>query len=234
MTRTITGEAYERMHPCVVVLWPSPDCLPCIGVATCCERMEGKLRTRCWERFMQRTQKSATPQKPAAGTEGRTGAVSLTDGVPGPVQGHSGGGARSAVIPGLPSGMGSKRAVVRGGKAWVIDDSPGLRPWQAVAIDRMQAARGEQPPADQAVRVRIEVWLPRPQAHYRANGDLKPAAADRPRSGRDLDKVARAVLDCGSAAGWWTDDARVCEIHVYRSYCDRGRPPQTVVAMEVA
>ncbi len=140
-----------------------------------------------------------------------------------------------AEIPGLPSGMGSKRAVVRGGKAWVVDDSKGLRPWQALAIDAMQRARGERAPADVAVRVWVWIYVPRPKSHYYGGtraGELRPDAPKRPPSGRDTDKVLRATLDSGSAAGWWRDDARVCSVRLDRYYCGRDETARMTVAME--
>ncbi len=136
------------------------------------------------------------------------------------------------LIPGPPAGLGSKRVVARGGKAWMIEGSERTRPWQALAIDRMQAARGENPPVDRALRVVVAVFVRRPRSHYRANGELKPSAPASPATGRDIDKIARAVLDAGSAAGWWVDDARVCDLHIMRYYCAPESTPSTVVMME--
>lgn len=131
--------------------------------------------------------------------------------------------AHVAVIPGPPQGMGSKRAYCRGGKAWVVNDNPdGLAAWKTRCTDALYAVRPEKP-YDCAVTVRIDLYVARPKAHYGTGRNahiLKATAPKFPGTGRDIDKVARAVLDCASAAGWWRDDSRVCRLSVRRHWAD--------------
>jgi hypothetical protein len=49
---------------------------------------------------------------------------------------------------------------------------------------------------------------------------LKPNAPALPAAGRDIDKVARAIFDAGQIARWWTNDARVTDLHMRRRYDD--------------
>ncbi len=125
------------------------------------------------------------------------------------------------VTPGKPQAMGSKRAYARGGKAWIVNDDPeALADWKTRMTDGMFAARPEKP-IDAPVSVAILIFVKRPQSHYNKHG-LKPTAPALPASGRDIDKVARACLDCGSAGGWWRDDSRVSDLLVRRRYADEG------------
>lgn len=129
----------------------------------------------------------------------------------------------AATVYGPAHSMGSKRiGRTRDGRPIVLDDDPKLRSWQQELILAMRIRRPERP-WDGAVAMRIDVFVPRPKSHFgtgRNAGVLKDNAPDRPRSGRDCDKICRAIFDAAKVAGWYTDDQRVAELRVYRWWAD--------------
>ena len=125
-------------------------------------------------------------------------------------------------IEGPAPTQGSHRAVVRGSRAWVIHDSRRLAPWRARAVAAMRRVA---PPApfEGPVAVEITVFAARPLAHYlgrRRECGLREDAPRLPAVGRDLDKVARAILDACTQAGWWRDDRQVAALVVDRAYAE--------------
>ena len=72
--------------------------------------------------------------------------------------------------------------------------------------------------------VEVIFWLPRPKSHYRANGQLKPAAPWWPTNQRtgDLDHYVRALNDALTQAGIWGDDSQVVQLTAFKRYDDHG------------
>jgi crossover junction endodeoxyribonuclease RusA len=106
----------------------------------------------------------------------------------------------SIFVPGPVESQGSKRAYVRGGRAVLVDDSARLKPWRATLSAEMHAKRPPSP-VDGPVSLEVVVYVPRPKAHFgtgRNAGTLKAPAPEYPATGRDIDKVARAVFDAGT------------------------------------
>jgi Holliday junction resolvase RusA-like endonuclease len=102
----------------------------------------------------------------------------------------------------------------------LLDDNDQLKAWRRTVRQAM-AETAPAAPLDAPMLVRLTVAVERPADHYgtgRNAGKLKPNAPMRPKVGRDLDKVLRAVLDAGTGV-WWLDDSRVAEIYVRRVYC---------------
>jgi len=104
----------------------------------------------------------------------------------------------------------------------VIHDSRRLAPWRARAVAAMRRVA---PPApfEGPVAVEITVFAARPLAHYlgrRRERGLREDAPRLPAVGRDLDKVARAILDACTQAGWWRDDRQVAALVVDRAYAE--------------
>lgn len=128
----------------------------------------------------------------------------------------------SACVWGKAQTQGSKRGFVHPHLKRVVivdDNDKALKSWRQEIVDAMQRTK---PPRamDCAVAVNILLYVPRPQAHYRTNGELKPQAARVPAAGRDIDKIARAILDAGQIACWWVNDARVSDLQMRRRYDD--------------
>jgi len=126
-------------------------------------------------------------------------------------------------VLGVPQPKGSARAwPVRrpGGRIGVAvssDNRRRLRGWtelvQAAAIEA-----GVRPILAGPVAVRIVFTLPRPKAHYRTNGTVRPSKQARLPAGRpDLDKLVRAVLDALSGLAW-RDDGQVTELATAKRY----------------
>ena len=127
----------------------------------------------------------------------------------------------TAIVLGPAVSQGSKNiGRARGsGRPLVYDADPRLKVWRSQMQGEM-AQTAPETPVDGPCKVGIQVWVLRPRSHYGTgkNADrLKESAPPFPRSGRDLDKCARAVLDAGSGI-WWRDDAQVAELHVLRFY----------------
>jgi Holliday junction resolvase RusA-like endonuclease len=127
-----------------------------------------------------------------------------------------------ACVWGKAQSQGSKRGFVHPQLKRVVivdDNDKALKSWRQEIVDAMQRSKPPQP-LNCAVAVSVIIYVPRPQAHYQTNGELKPQAARVPAAGRDIDKVARAILDAGTYACWWTNDARVSDLRLRRRYDD--------------
>jgi len=85
---------------------------------------------------------------------------------------------------------------------------------------------------DGAIRLSITIFVARPGAHFRTgkNAGLKPSGPRLPKSGKDLDKVARAIGDCGTGI-IYTNDARICDLTIRRRYADT-EPECAVIQIE--
>lgn len=128
----------------------------------------------------------------------------------------------SACVWGPAQTQGSKRGFVHPHLKRVVivdDNDKALKSWRQEIVDAMQRSKPPQA-LNCAVAVSVIIYVPRPQAHYRTNGELKPQAARVPAAGRDIDKIARAILDAGQIACWWVNDARVSDLRLRRRYDD--------------
>lgn len=131
----------------------------------------------------------------------------------------------SAMVWGPAQTQGSKRGFVHPHLKRVVivdDNDKALKSWRQELVDAMQRYKPERA-LDCPVAVNVLLYVPRPQTHYRtgaAAGELKPNAPQLPAAGRDIDKVARAILDAGQIARWWVNDARVCDLKLRRRYDD--------------
>jgi Holliday junction resolvase RusA-like endonuclease len=131
----------------------------------------------------------------------------------------------SACVWGPAQTQGSKRGFVHPQLKRVVivdDNDKALKSWRQELVDAMQRCRPARA-LDGPVAVTIKLYVPRSQAHYRTGGhagELKLNAPKLPAAGRDIDKVARAILDAGQIACWWVNDARVTDLHMRRRYDD--------------
>lgn len=128
----------------------------------------------------------------------------------------------SALVWGPAQTQGSKRGFIHPHLKRVVivdDNDKALKSWRQEIVEAMLRSKPEKP-LNCAVAVSILIYVPRPLAHYRTNGELKPNAARVPAVGRDIDKIARAILDAGQIACWWVNDARVSDLRLRRRYDD--------------
>lgn len=129
----------------------------------------------------------------------------------------------SFTVVGTPIPQGSKTAFMAGGRPVVVEQGRAkLKPWRAQIADAAAAAMNGAGLIQGAVLVMCYFWFPRPKAHFRANGEVKPSAPDYVGVRPDLDKVARAVLD-GITGVIIRDDAQVAGLVCEKSYGDRPR-----------
>jgi len=146
--------------------------------------------------------------------------VRLADPVPAPAAWLG-----SACVWGPAQTQGSKRGFIHPHLKRVVivdDNDKALKSWRQEIVDAMQRTKPPKP-LNTSVAVSILIYVPRPQTHYRVGahaGDLKPNAPLVPPAGRDIDKIARAILDAGQIACWWMNDARVSDLHMRRRYDD--------------
>ena len=118
-------------------------------------------------------------------------------------------------VHGIATPQGSARAFVnkRTNRAIVTSDNKGLKGWRQTIAD---VAQEHAHMLDGAVGVRLTFVMPRTKSLPKSR--WKPMVT-RP----DIDKLARAALDALTGI-FYTDDARVTDLHVYKRYASIGGP----------
>lgn len=131
---------------------------------------------------------------------------------------------------GKPETRGSKVAkmvFVKGGKGQrrpiVVDDNEDSGPWMKLLGQRCYdhaVAAGVLPrgvlgvsvrPWEGPVLLNCTIYVPRPDGHYRTNGELKASAPVFPISASDVDKFHRPLQDALKGVAF-VDDRQVCKI----------------------
>lgn len=126
----------------------------------------------------------------------------------------------SGTVEGVPAPMGSHRHIGRGR---IINDNPRTAEWQnAVRWSFRQAYKGDA--VRTPVSVKLEFCMPRPKSHYGTGKNATRVKNSAPSEysclGKpDLDKLVRAVLDCGTGI-LWVDDAQVVSISCSKRYSE--------------
>jgi Holliday junction resolvase RusA-like endonuclease len=75
---------------------------------------------------------------------------------------------------------------------------------------------------DVPIRLTLDIYLPRPQAHFRTNGELKPNAPAWCTKKPDRDNVEKAIKDSVKGIVWY-DDSQVCDGVTRKMYGDQPR-----------
>lgn len=116
----------------------------------------------------------------------------------------------SFFVEGKPDAQGSMKGYVRGNRAILVHNSKGLLPWRnAIAYAAREAGWDGRYLLDGAVYVSAHFMYRRPASHYAKDGTLKASAPKMPhRTGKDTDKLQRAVGDALNGIVW-TDDRRI-------------------------
>lgn len=114
---------------------------------------------------------------------------------------------------GEPISQGSVKAFAVGGRARIVSKSNDLTAWRETVRHAASLAMGEDWEMQMgAAFVKLRFYLPRPSG--------APKTIDTyPITGRDLDKLDRAVLDAITNAGAWKDDNRVVDLDTRKRYC---------------
>lgn len=129
-------------------------------------------------------------------------------------------------VTGTPVAKGS---MTRNRHGRIYDDHRGLRAWQqtitatATVVTHL-AAKNEgwrRWDKHEPVDVHLVFRLPRPRAHLRADGTVKPTAPVVPTVRPDIDKLTRAALDALSTVVYH-DDGQVVGLHTFKVYTTPG------------
>lgn len=133
------------------------------------------------------------------------------------------------VVLGVPAPQGSKSAVVRGGRAVLIEGASTAgrekhRAWrEAVAWQARTAAQHGPVFEDVPVTIKAVFVLPKPKSRPNKTrwADRKP----------DLDKVIRATLDGLSDGGLIGNDSRVVRVEAEKRYQEPGQATGAVITV---
>jgi Holliday junction resolvase RusA-like endonuclease len=140
-------------------------------------------------------------------------------------------------VDGNPAPKGSMTHL---GHGRMKNDNPRTKPWQLLcrlnatsAVAGLGVPRGTFP-ALGPVAMTLTFTLPRPEYHWKPNG--QELHADAPvfpvskRSG-DLDKLTRAIFDALSVVVYF-DDSQVCRLIDWKFYASENQKPGVLIAVE--
>ena len=121
----------------------------------------------------------------------------------------------SFFIEGTPAPQGSKKAFVVKGRAIIVDDNKvTLKVWRALVTTGARAASLRLDEYTGALRVELDIYMPRGKTVTRARPSVKP----------DADKLTRSVLDGLTDSGIYGDDGQVVSLRVDEWYADLTHP----------
>ena len=81
------------------------------------------------------------------------------------------------------------------------------------------------------VSISILFWFPRPKAHFRSNGDVKPNAPVWHTARGDVDNCFKAVTDALTTMRMWLDDGQICQTTIAKRY--RAQPGAEITIEEL-
>jgi crossover junction endodeoxyribonuclease RusA len=116
-------------------------------------------------------------------------------------------------VMGLPQQQGSKNP-------WGGEANKKLAPWRGHVTQTVGERWGDAPLLTGPVKLNVVFVFPRPKAHYRTNGSLKPNAPEYKTSAPDLDKLQRAIGDALTGTAF-RDDAQVAVWEVTKRYAEK-------------
>ena len=125
---------------------------------------------------------------------------------------------RSAYVYGVPVPQGSARAFTHGSRVVVTSDNKNLKKWRtycAFVLRTEIAAHGKY---EGPVEVDLRFYFDRPKSHLNGSGSLRKGYSSGHTVKPDLDKLVRALLDAGTDAGVWHDDAQVVRLTASKRY----------------
>jgi Holliday junction resolvase RusA-like endonuclease len=127
------------------------------------------------------------------------------------------------IVPGAPVAWARAR---RKGKQYFT--SPEVAEYR----DRVQTAwliEGRPNLGEGSLAATLWFVLPRPDSHWRANGELRKTAMEYPR--QDVDNLAKGVLDALNTLAYH-DDSQVTDLHVMKRYANQEEEPHTEVELD--
>lgn len=85
---------------------------------------------------------------------------------------------------------------------------------------------------DVPVRLVVECYLPRPQAHFNSKGLLKPNAPKWCTKKPDSDNILKAIKDAMTGIVWHDDNQVVSPRGPDKFYCAPGEQPRVIICVE--
>lgn len=127
----------------------------------------------------------------------------------------------SFFVEGEPKAQPRPKAFARkfGGKFMARVYDPGTAEhWKSQIAVAAKAHRPETP-LDGPIECNLTFVFPRPKKHYRTGSTVLRSDAPVWHVGKpDRDNLDKAVMDCLTALGFWTDDSRVCAGQIRKVY----------------
>lgn len=120
----------------------------------------------------------------------------------------------SFTVDGTPAPQGSKKAIVRGKRAVLIESSKKVPVWRAQVAAAARTVMGDREPFTAPVRVEVVFWMARPAT---VSETKRPLPSVYP----DIDKLSRALLD-GMTAIVYRDDSLVVDLVASKRYSAKG------------
>ena len=130
------------------------------------------------------------------------------------------------VIPGTPHAQKRHRSRVIAGHAQMYDH-PDSRAWKGVAQVHMLESLDGRGPFDGAVRVYISAVFPLPKGKHRKR---KPRGRSWHTGRKDVDNIAKAVMDAGNGV-LWGDDGQVCSLEIVKIVGAQGEASAVAVTV---
>jgi Holliday junction resolvase RusA-like endonuclease len=120
-------------------------------------------------------------------------------------------------VAGIPKAQPRVKAFVRGGHAGVYTPDS-AEEWKQ-AVRQQAVANAPESTVAHPVRVELDFFLPRPKAHYKRDGSLKPNSPVWHQNKPDIDNLIKSVTDAiTDTQRIWLDDSQICEITATKTY----------------
>ena len=120
-------------------------------------------------------------------------------------------------VSGVPKAQPRVKAFVRGGHAGVYTPDS-AESWKQ-AVRQQAIANAPESLMAHPVRVELDFFLPRPKAHHKRDGSVKPNSPVWHCKKPDLDNLIKAVTDAiTDTERIWLDDSQICEITATKTY----------------
>lgn len=113
----------------------------------------------------------------------------------------------------------------------MIESCKQVKPWR-YAVTQAAVSAGVTP-LEGAIEFEAVFIFPRPRAHYRTNGQLKPAAPTHHSVKPDVSKLQRSTEDALSGVAY-QDDARIAVAKLSKRYAAPGELPGAIILIRPA
>lgn len=120
-------------------------------------------------------------------------------------------------VAGIPKAQPRVKAFVRGGHAGVY--TPDSAEYWKQAVRLQATANAPESLVAHPVRIELDFFLPRPKAHHKRDGSVKPNSPVWHCKKPDLDNLIKAVTDAiTDTQRIWLDDSQIYQITATKTY----------------